>query len=232
MDRKTPLLEVKNVNKVYSLGKVTVTALKKIDLQIFEQDYISIMGPSGSGKTTLLDVISTLLRPTQGDVLIEGKSTQAMGDEELAKIRGKTIGFVFQTFNLIPTLTALENVSLPLWFQDIPIQEREKIAQEKLLQVGLSDRMHHKPNELSGGQRQRVAIARALAVNPKVIVADEPTGNLDSSSGDQILKLFDSLNQEEHKTVIMVTHERSVAEHAQKIIYIKDGLIDRIEQHR
>lgn len=223
MTPSVPVIEAKNVTKIYDMGgEVQVTALKNINIAINQGEYVSITGQSGSGKTTLLDILSALLRPTKGEIFINGNPISKMNDNELAQVRGKTIGFVFQTFNLVPRLTALENVMLPLWFQGIPRDERQKIAEKVLSEVGLSDRMDHRPNELSGGQRQRVAIARALAVNPDIIVADEPTGNLDSISGARILEIIDELH-EKGKTVLMVTHERYVAERAERIIQLKDG---------
>ncbi len=225
---KNEILKVKGLAKHYQMGESTVKALNGVDLTIQKGDYLAIMGPSGSGKTTLLDILSGLLRPTFGEVIINEEPVSSMNDNELAQVRGKTIGFVFQSFNLIPRLTAKENVMLPLWFQNIPIEEREKTAEKRLNDVGLSDRMHHHPNELSGGERQRVAIARALAVNPEVIVADEPTGNLDSESGNHIMAIIDELNKKQGKTIIMVTHEREIAEHAQYVIHLRDGKI--IEQ--
>ena len=229
---QTTVLEAKDVFKIYDMGKIQVHALSGASLKVNKGDYISIMGPSGSGKTTLLDVLSALLRPTKGEILIRGKPISKMDDNELARVRGKTIGFVFQTFNLIQRMSALENVMLPLWFQGVNIKEREVIARKILDRVGLGDRVSHRPTELSGGQRQRVAIARALAVDPDVIVADEPTGNLDSKSGEQILKLIDDLNKKEGKTVLMVTHERSVGKRAHKIIHLKDGKIIKNETTR
>ncbi|MBI2530584.1 MAG: ABC transporter ATP-binding protein [Candidatus Diapherotrites archaeon] len=229
-DSETVLL-AKNITKTYAMGKTQVHALCGIDLGIRKGEYISIMGPSGSGKTTLLDVISCLLRPSSGEVYIKGKPISKMPDNELAQIRGRTIGFVFQTFNLIPRLNAVENVSLPLWFQGIPKEKREETAKRLLAQVGLAERMMHRPDELSGGQMQKVAIARALAVNPDVIVADEPTGNLDSASGEIVLGMIDDLHYNENKTIVMVTHERDVAQRAERILHLKDGEIARDERN-
>ena len=225
------VLRAENITKTYYMGKNQVHALRGIDLSIRKGEYISIMGPSGSGKTTLLDVISCLLRPSSGEVYIKGKAISKMPDNELAQIRGKTIGFVFQTFNLIPRLNAIENVALPLWFQGIPKDKREKIAAEMLGRVGLAERMLHRPDELSGGQMQKVAIARALAVNPDVIVADEPTGNLDSASGENVLGMIDDLHYNENKTIVMVTHERDVAQRAERILHLKDGELARDERN-
>jgi putative ABC transport system ATP-binding protein len=222
-----PIIKAVNVSKVYDLGKVKVTALKNINLEIFPGEFVSITGPSGSGKTTLLDILSALLRPSSGEVFIKGKKISKMSDSELAIVRGKTIGFVFQSFHLISRLNALENVMLPLWFQNISLNERKKIAVKVLKEVGLEHRLNHKPSELSGGEKQRVAIARALAVNPDIIVADEPTGNLDSKSGATILNLLDLLHKEKRKTILIVTHEKYVAERAERIIFLRDGQIEK-----
>ncbi len=222
-----PVIKASDVVKVYDMDGIQVRALDGVSLDVSKGDYVSIMGPSGSGKTTLLDVLSALLRPTSGEIYINAKPISKMDDDELARIRGKTIGFIFQTFNLIPRLTALENVMLPLWFEGFPKKERKEIATKGLNDVGLGDRIHHRPTELSGGQRQRVAIARALANDPDIIVADEPTGNLDSKSGEQILQIIDELNSKKNKTILMVTHERYVAERAGKIIHLKDGKIEK-----
>ena len=219
------VIRVENVKKYYQMGKVQVKALDGVSLSVNRGQFLSIMGPSGSGKTTLLDVLSALLRPTSGEVYVKGKPISKMNDDQLAEVRGQTIGFIFQTFNLISRMSALENVMLPLWFTGKPQEERKRIAEKILTEVGLGDRMGHKPNELSGGQRQRVAIARALAVDPDVIVADEPTGNLDTASGDQILKIIQDLNEKKGKTILMVTHEPEVAELAQEIIRLRDGKI-------
>jgi len=219
------VIKAVNVVKTYNMGLVQVHALSGVSFDLLKGEFVSIMGPSGSGKTTLLDVLSVLSRPTSGEVFINKKPISKMDDNELAKIRGQTIGFVFQTFNLINRLSAKENVMMPLWFQGVPKGEREKIAEKILKDVGLGDRINHKPNELSGGQRQRVAIARALAVNPDIIVADEPTGNLDSVSGDQIMDLIVDLNKKHGKTILMVTHEEDIAANAERIVRLKDGKI-------
>lgn len=233
LKKNEPVIRVDNVSKVYDMGKVQVRALDGVSITIEKGQFISIMGPSGSGKTTLLDVLSALLRPTTGEVYIRGKPISKMDDNQLAQVRGKTIGFVFQTFNLISRMTALENVMLPLWFEGIPIEDRKVVAHKILTRVGLGDRTGHKPNELSGGQRQRVAIARALATNPDVIVADEPTGNLDTASGEQILEIIRELNEKEGKTVLMVTHERDIAELAQQIIFLRDGkIVEKEKNHK
>lgn len=227
--KQTSVIKAKDVVKVYDMDGIQVRALDGVSLEINKGEYVSIMGPSGSGKTTLLDVLSVLLRPTSGEIYIDGKPISKMDDNELARVRGKTIGFVFQTFNLIARLSALENVMLPLWFEGFGKKEREERAKKMLEDVGLGDRMHHRPTELSGGQRQRVAIARALANEPEIIVADEPTGNLDSKSGEQVLQVIDELHSKQNKTILMVTHERYVAERAERIIDLKDGKILREE---
>lgn len=223
------VIRIENATKTYHMGEESIHALNGINIEIKRGEYVSIVGPSGSGKTTLLDVLSCMLRPTHGEVYVNGHAISKLNDDELAQIRGKTIGFIFQTFNLIPRLTAMENVMLPLWFQAVPMELREKRARDALESVGLGHRLHHRPSELSGGQRQRVAIARALATNPDVIVADEPTGNLDSESGKQVLKIIEQLHEEKGKTIIMVTHDVAVASFARRSIHIKDGKVERVE---
>ncbi|MCX6801464.1 MAG: ABC transporter ATP-binding protein [Candidatus Diapherotrites archaeon] len=224
---KKPIIEVQNVSKIYKMDEVDVVALDGVSLKIYPGEFVSIMGPSGSGKTTLLDVLSVLMRPTQGKIIINGKDVSTLNDNELAIIRGKTIGFVFQTFNLIPKLSALENVMMPMWFRGVPLKERKARAEEVLREVGLEDRMTHKPSELSGGQRQRVAIARALANEPEVIVADEPTGNLDSKAGKQVLGILKELNEKQGKTILMVTHNKTIGNLAKRRIKLFDGKICR-----
>ena len=226
-----PLIELKNVKKIYKLGQVEVRALDNVNLKINKNEFISIIGPSGSGKSTLLDVMCCLSRPTEGKVFIDGKNTSEMNDDELAYIRGRKIGFVFQTFNLIQRLTALENVMLPMWFIGKKEDERKKRAKEVLKAVGLGNRINHKPSEMSGGERQRVAIARALANNPSIIVGDEPTGNLDSKAGKEILHIFEKL-YEEGRTVILVTHDLTITKPTKKRIHVKDGKIEKIEVMR
>ncbi len=214
-----------DISKIYDMGAAKVKALDGVTFGLEHGEFVSIMGPSGSGKTTLLDVLSCMQRPTSGEVYIKGAPISKMDDSELAKTRGRTIGFVFQTFNLVARLSALENVMLPLWFLGIPVAERRETAKRTLREVGLEDRIYHKPNEMSGGQRQRVAIARALAVNPDIIVADEPTGNLDSVAGEKILEIIDELHSKHKKSILMVTHEKYVAERAERTLCLKDGKI-------
>ncbi|MFH1587106.1 MAG: ABC transporter ATP-binding protein, partial [Candidatus Diapherotrites archaeon] len=221
--KKDAIIRVKDLYKIYQLGEVEVRALNGVSVEIERGKFYSVMGPSGSGKTTFLDCLSAMMKPTKGEVYIDGKAISKMGNNELARLRGKKIGFVFQTFNLIPKLSALENVMLPLWFNGIPKAERIETGMKLLSDVGLKGRESSRPGQLSGGQRQRVAIARALAVDPEIIVADEPTGNLDSESGMQILKIIKDLNEKDGKTIIMVTHEKNVAAMAQEMICLKDG---------
>ncbi len=223
------LLRLEDVSKTYQMGKVSVPVLKNINLEIEKGEYISIMGPSGSGKSTLMNLIGALDRPSGGRVFLNGKDISKLSDDSLATLRQKTVGFVFQQFNLITRLTTLENVELPMWFAGISKRKRVKRARDLLVQVGLGDRLTHKANELSGGQMQRVAIARALANEPDLILADEPTGNLDSKSGAEIAKLLDGLN-DEGKTIIIVTHDQKLAQLANRIIKLRDGEIidDRV----
>jgi len=219
------IVRLKNVTKLYGIGEVVITALESVDLIICNNEYVSIMGPSGSGKTTLLDIMTTMMKPTSGEVFIEGVSTTKLSNSELASFRGKKIGFIFQTFNLLPKLTAIENVITPMWINGVPRAEREPRAKDLLEQVGLGDRMYNRPNQLSGGQKQRVAIARALAMNPNIIVADEPTGNLDSKSGLHVMEILRKLHKDDKRTVIVVTHDESIGKQAERKIMIRDGKI-------
>ncbi len=215
--------------KTYEMGAEQIHALRGLDLEINRGEYCAIMGPSGSGKSTLMNLIGCLDTPTQGDYWLNGRPVSRMNDDELAYIRNKEIGFVFQTFNLLPRATALHNVELPLIYNGTPSEERLERAKMALRQVDLEDRMLHRPNELSGGQRQRVAIARALVNNPSILLADEPTGNLDTQTGAEIMLLFDKL-YEQGNTIILVTHERDVAAHAHRIIHIRDGRVELDER--
>ncbi|MBI4482877.1 MAG: ABC transporter ATP-binding protein [Acidobacteria bacterium] len=214
--------------KTYEMGAEQVHALRGVTLEIGTNEYVAIMGPSGSGKSTLMNLIGCLDTPTSGEYYLNEKRVSEMDDDELAAIRNKEVGFVFQTFNLLPRATALHNVELPLIYNGTPLQERLAKAKAALEQVELADRMHHRPNELSGGQRQRVAIARALVNNPSILLADEPTGNLDSATGSEIMSLFDRLHQQGN-TIIVVTHERDIVAHAHRAIHLLDGRIARDE---
>ena len=218
------LIRTDDLWKTYEMGSTEVHALQGVSFSIARNEYVAIMGPSGSGKSTLMNLIGCLDTPTKGQYWLNGKLVSEMDDDELAHIRNKEIGFVFQTFNLLARATALHNVELPLIYSGVASKERTERAKKSLQMVELSDRMHHKPNELSGGQRQRVAIARALVNHPSIILADEPTGNLDSQTGVEIMKLFDRLHAEGN-TIILVTHERDIAEYAHRIISIRDGKI-------
>ena len=218
------LISLKNIFKIYNVGGEEVRALDGIDLDILENEYLAIMGPSGSGKSTLMNMIGCLDTPTSGIYEFEGEMVQVMDDSQLASIRNRKIGFVFQTFNLLPKATAQHNVEIPLVYANIQKKNRTKMATDALESVGLADRLHHKPNELSGGQRQRVAIARALVNKPSIILADEPTGNLDSKSGSEIMTILDDLHKNGN-TIILVTHEDDVAQHAHRIIRLFDGKV-------
>jgi putative ABC transport system ATP-binding protein len=222
------IINIEHISKVYHLGIEEVHALRDVSLRIDKNEYLAIMGPSGSGKSTLMNMLGCLDTPTSGIYDFNGQSVSTMSDNELAQIRNKEIGFVFQTFNLLPRSDALHNVELPLVYAGLPYSERRERAKQTLIDVGLGDRIHHKPNELSGGQRQRVAIARALVSNPSIILADEPTGNLDSKIGEEIMQLFEVIHQKGN-TIILVTHEEYIAEHAARIIRLKDGLVENDE---
>ena len=218
------LISLKRIYKIYNVGGEEVRALDGIDLDINENEYLAIMGPSGSGKSTLMNMVGCLDTPTSGIYEFEGEMVQVMDDSQLASIRNRKIGFVFQTFNLLPKATAQHNVEIPLVYANIRKRQRVEMASKALESVGLSDRSHHRPNELSGGQRQRVAIARALVNNPSIILADEPTGNLDSKSGHEIMNILDDLHQKGN-TIILVTHEDDIAQHAHRVIRLLDGKI-------
>ena len=225
MSNPQPILKLRGITRDFKLGSQTVHVLKGIDLDIFKNQYVALMGPSGAGKSTLMNLLGCLDTPTAGSYELNGNDVSVMGDNELAEIRNHEIGFVFQTFNLLPRSTALENVALPLVYAGLGKEEREARAAEVLTQVGLADRMDHRPNQLSGGQRQRVAVARALVNSPALILADEPTGNLDSKTSIEIMKLFDDI-QAAGNTVVLVTHEEDIAQHAKRVIRLVDGQID------
>jgi putative ABC transport system ATP-binding protein len=218
------VIRTENLTKVYEMGAEQVHALSGIDVEIHKGEYVAIMGPSGSGKSTLMNLIGCLDSPSSGRYWLAGRLVSELDDDELAYIRNKEIGFVFQTFNLLPRATALHNVELPLIYNGTPAEERIERAKKALERVDLIPRMSHKPNELSGGQRQRVAIARALVNNPSIVLADEPTGNLDSKTGEEIMSLFENLH-EHGNTIILVTHEMDIAQHAHRVIFIRDGKI-------
>jgi putative ABC transport system ATP-binding protein len=222
---KTPIIDIKGITRDFQLGTETVNVLKGIDLLINKGEYVALMGPSGSGKSTLMNILGCLDTPTSGSYILNGKQVSEMHDDELAEIRNKEIGFVFQTFNLMPRTTALDNVALPMVYAGFSKDDRNKRATEVLTQVGLADRMDHKPNQLSGGQRQRVAVGRALVNKPSIILADEPTGNLDSKTSVEIMKLFGEIHANGN-TVILVTHEEDIAAHAHRIIRLRDGIIE------
>jgi putative ABC transport system ATP-binding protein len=215
-----------DVKKTYQMGDQTVHALAGVDLSIAAGEFTAIMGPSGSGKSTMMNILGCLDRPTEGSYILDGQEVATLGDDELAITRNKKIGFVFQSFNLLPRMDALENVALPLVYAGVAKAERTGRAAKALAMVGLEERMHHLPNELSGGQRQRVAIARALVNDPTIIMADEPTGNLDTKSGDEVMGIFQSLN-DLGRTVILVTHEPDIAAHARRVVHVRDGRIVR-----
>lgn len=222
---KRTVIQLKDVWKTYKLGEHEVHALRGASLEVFDGEFLAIKGPSGSGKSTMMNLVGCLDIPTKGTIHLDRHNISNLSESNLAQIRGKKIGFIFQKFNLLNNLTALENVTLPLIFQNLSAEKRKKIATDLLEDIGLKDRMHHTPNQLSGGEQQRVAIARALAVNPEVILADEPTGNLDSKTGDKIMELLKELNRKKKKTVVFVTHDDDLAVQADRIAYLHDGQI-------
>lgn len=217
------IVKLENVWKIYQLGETEVSALRGIDLEIVPGAFVSIMGPSGSGKSTLLNMIGALDFPTKGKVYLKGKDISLFSEDELSRLRGRAIGFVFQEFNILPNLTALENVALPMIFQRVSPEEREKRAKELLVSVGLEERTSHQPAELSAGERQRVAIARAFANDPELVIADEPTGNLDSVTGKKIMEILTVFHQKQGKTIVVVTHDPNIANYSEQIINIRDG---------
>jgi putative ABC transport system ATP-binding protein len=223
-----PIIHTEDLWRTYQMGSEEIHALRGISFEIQKGEYVAVMGPSGSGKSTLMNLIGCLDTPTKGRYVLRGKVVSEMNDDELAAVRNREIGFVFQTFNLLPRATALHNVELPLVYAGIPKEKRIEMAKRALEMVDLGDRMTHKPNELSGGQRQRVAVARALVMNPSILLADEPTGNLDSATGEEIMRLFERLHAEGN-TIILVTHERDIADHAHRTIHIRDGKIEKDE---
>ena len=225
------IIKLDNVWKIYKMGEVEVPALKGINLEVKQGGFLAVMGPSGSGKSTAMNMIGVLDIPTRGRIFLKGQDISKMSESDLAQIRGKTIGFIFQQFNLIPTLSALENVALPMIFQNMPKRERVERATKLLDMVGLGERIKHKPNELSGGQQQRVAIARSLINDPEVVLADEPTGNLDSESGHKVIDFLKDLHKKEKKTIVMVTHDEDIAKTADRLEYLHDGKIVKYKAH-
>ncbi len=226
------IIRLENVWKVYRMGEIEVPALRGVELEVRKGEFLAIAGASGSGKSTMMNLVGCLDVPTRGKIMLDGENIQSLGESRLAQTRGKKIGFVFQQFNLIPTLNARENVMLPLMFQDVSDEKAGRKADELLRLVGLADRMEHLPSQLSGGQMQRVAIARALAVDPEIILADEPTGNLDSKTGGFIMEFLSRVHREEKKTVVMVTHDLHLAKFADRVVHLKDGQVESVENLR
>jgi len=224
---KTPVIELKGVNKVYEMGEVQVNALKSVNLEIYEGEFVSLMGPSGSGKSTMMNMVGCLDIPTSGKVILDGQDISELSESQLARIRGNKIGFVFQFFNLYPTLSVADNIKLPMRIHDYREDEIKEKSRQLLKMVDMENRSNHLPSQLSGGQMQRIAIARALSTDPNIILADEPTGNIDSKSARDVMRIMRKLNEEDGKTIIIVTHNKNVAEHARRIIHLKDGQIQK-----
>lgn len=220
------MITIKNITKIYKIGDVETRALDGISFTVKKGEFLAIMGPSGSGKSTLMHILGALDRPTSGEYILDGENVENLSDDKLAEIRNKKIGFVFQAYNLLPRITALKNVMLPMMYAGIPIKKREETAKKYLKMVGLENRMQHTSNQLSGGQQQRVAIARALVLSPSIILADEPTGNVATQQAKEIMDIFTKLNKEGH-TIVMITHEEDIAEYAERVIYLKDGKIEK-----
>ncbi|HSX18774.1 MAG TPA: ABC transporter ATP-binding protein [Candidatus Saccharimonadales bacterium] len=221
----TPIISVSNLSKIYKSEATETVALDNISFSINKGEFVAIMGPSGSGKSTLMHILGALDVPTEGKYILDGENVENLTDDELADVRNRKIGFVFQAFNLLPRTTALKNVMLPMRYAQVPAEKRQEVAEKYLKMVGLSDRMDHTSNQLSGGQQQRVAIARALTLNPSIILADEPTGNIASAQASEIMQIFQDINEEEGHTIVMITHEPDIAGHAKRIITVKDGKI-------
>ncbi|KAF5418512.1 MAG: putative ABC transporter ATP-binding protein [Candidatus Methanogaster sp.] len=229
MKQNNTLLRLENVWKIYQMGEIEFAALKGVNLEVDKGEFVAVLGPSGSGKSTMMNLIGCLDLPSRGIIRLDTRDISKLGESDLAQIRGKKIGFIFQQFNLIPTLSVLENVMLPLEFQEVATSVAQQRGLYLLELVGLNDRIHHLPSQLSGGQRQRVAIARSLAVDPDIILADEPTGNLDSKTGKYILDFLNELHTNEGKTVIVVTHDLDIVKYSEKVVYLKDGEIEKVE---
>ncbi|MCL4364456.1 ABC transporter ATP-binding protein [Patescibacteria group bacterium] len=226
------MIKVSDLSKIYKTGTMETIALDKVSFEIKKGEFVAIMGPSGSGKSTLMHILGALDKPTSGEYILEGKNVEKLSDDQLAEIRNQKIGFVFQAFNLLPRITVLQNVMLPMSYAGWPIEKREEIAKKYLTMVGLGDRMYHTSNQISGGQQQRVAIARALSMNPAILLADEPTGNIATAQAEEVMAIFQDLNNQQGHTIIMITHEPDIADHAKRIIHVRDGKITGDETNR